>query len=442
MARHARLAAFAAALLLVVSAFPLAVSAAAAPSLDYESNGDGTCTVVGIGSVTDTAIVIPALSPDGETVTAIRDRAFSENTAIRSVLLPETLCDIGFGAFYGCTALGDIRIPAGVTAIREYTFSGCTSLRAVTLPGGLTEIGEWAFDGCRSLSSVILPESLTLIAVGAFSGCTGLVSMTVPAGVTRVGEEAFKNCLGLGTVLFLSKTTEPDPSESTVPKNAEIVAYADSAAAQYAGKYGRTFRELNEMLPTASLGDASGVPGKTVEIPLSVSKNPGLNFIKIKIQYDKNVLSLVSCDDEKNFAGVFQASRTMEDCPYVLVWANTENMTAEGTVATLTFRIAEDAPDGGTEIVLSVEQCFDEANESLVFLSENATVTVRSVLYGDVNRDTLVDGRDATLLLQYLTGWDVLIDMVNADVNVDGEVDGKDATLLLQYLADWDVTLG
>lgn len=61
---------------------------------------------------------------------------------------------------------------------------------------------------------------------------------------------------------------------------------------------------------------------------------------------------------------------------------------------------------------------------------------------GDANGDGVVNGTDATLLLQYAAGWSVEIDKVAADANCDGKVDGNDATLLLQYAAGWDVTLG
>ena len=65
-----------------------------------------------------------------------------------------------------------------------------------------------------------------------------------------------------------------------------------------------------------------------------------------------------------------------------------------------------------------------------------------SVLYGDVNGDGRVNGRDYGILLQYLNDWDVTIDLDAADVNADGRVNGRDYGILLQYLNDWPVVLG
>ncbi len=73
---------------------------------------------------------------------------------------------------------------------------------------------------------------------------------------------------------------------------------------------------------------------------------------------------------------------------------------------------------------------------------KTATFNVTVLAVGDASGDGLVDGRDATLLLQYAAGWEVEVKELAADANGDGLVDGRDATLLLQYAAGWDVTLG
>ena len=57
---------------------------------------------------------------------------------------------------------------------------------------------------------------------------------------------------------------------------------------------------------------------------------------------------------------------------------------------------------------------------------------------GDINGDGTVNGKDSILLLQYLAGWNVNIDMASSDINKDGTVNGKDSMLLLQYLAGWE----
>ena len=79
----------------------------ASVGLEYESNGDGTCYLISIGDCTDTDIVIPETSPDGDTVFAIDRNAFSSE-AITSITIPTTIEEIGRNAFNGCDSLTDV----------------------------------------------------------------------------------------------------------------------------------------------------------------------------------------------------------------------------------------------------------------------------------------------------------------------------------------------
>ena len=88
--------------------------------LEYTSNGDGTCYVSGIGTCTDTDIVIPTVSPDGETVIGIGNSAFYDCSSLTSVTIPDGVTYIGRSAFYFCTSLESIIIPDSVTNIGRY----------------------------------------------------------------------------------------------------------------------------------------------------------------------------------------------------------------------------------------------------------------------------------------------------------------------------------
>ncbi len=74
--------------------------------LEYESNGDGTCILLGMGDFTGTELIIPPVF-EGDNVTEIDRRAF-QNEAITLVKIPATVTDIGNYAFNGCTALTDV----------------------------------------------------------------------------------------------------------------------------------------------------------------------------------------------------------------------------------------------------------------------------------------------------------------------------------------------
>ena len=123
--------------------------------LEYILNDDDeSYSVTGIGSATDTDIVI-ASTYEGKPVTAIA--AF---------------------AFFECENLTRVTIPDSVTSIGKWVFEYCTSLTNVTISSSVTSIGGWAFWYCESLSSIIIPNSVTSIDNRAFWYCESLTSIT------------------------------------------------------------------------------------------------------------------------------------------------------------------------------------------------------------------------------------------------------------------------
>ena len=130
-----------------------------------------------------------------------------------SVEIPNSVTEIGRGAFYGCTGLTSIGISNNVTEIGDRAFSGCTGLMSidvdkdnqvyasvdgvlynkditkiicwpagkpsVEIPNSVTKIEDYAFYGCIGLTSIEISNSVTEIGRGAFDGCTGLMSIYV-----------------------------------------------------------------------------------------------------------------------------------------------------------------------------------------------------------------------------------------------------------------------
>ena len=90
---------------------------------------------------------------------------------ITSILLPDSLENIGAGAFKKCTEITSMTIPSGVKEIQEYTFMYCYSLENVILNEGLQSISGNAFDECVRLEDIFIPASVENIATSAFSEC-------------------------------------------------------------------------------------------------------------------------------------------------------------------------------------------------------------------------------------------------------------------------------
>ena len=156
----------------VVTAWSAYVEPNYSEGLAYTLNGD-TYTVSGIGSCTDSDIVIPN-SVEGIPVTSIGGNAFYNCSTITSVVIPESVTYIGYSSFSNCANLTSINIPDGVTIIDMSTFNNCVKLTSIKIPNSVTSIGRSAFAVCVKLTSIKIPNSVTSIDSYAFGNCSGM----------------------------------------------------------------------------------------------------------------------------------------------------------------------------------------------------------------------------------------------------------------------------
>lgn len=135
--------------------------------LEFISNGNGTCTVVSIGEIVDTCIIIPEKSPSGEVVTGIGEKAFYGNTHINAIQIPSTVTHIGKMAFGGCLSLIYISVSeenksftdkGGVLFSKDMEklihYPSLKGNDTISLPSSLTAICDMALYGCGSLKYI------------------------------------------------------------------------------------------------------------------------------------------------------------------------------------------------------------------------------------------------------------------------------------------------
>ena len=75
---------------------------------------------------------------------------------------------------------------------------------------------------------------------------------------------------------------------------------------------------------------------------------------------------------------------------------------------------------------------------SVAMLMGLMSMTV-SAAFGDADADGSASVRDVAALQQYLSGWDIEVDLEKADLDASGDVNVRDLALLQQYLAGWDL---
>ena len=201
--------------------------------LIYQSNGDGTCFVVGLGGCTDSDIAIPAYY-NGEQVTGIGSCAFESNYNLNSVIIPYGVTYIGSSAFSWCSNMSYCYVPETVTYIGDSAFWYCFALTDLSISENITYIGEGAI-GCTGITSIYITESnpfysvsgncliekesgkliagfynsaipddgsVTSIADNAFAGCSDLKEIVIPSSVKSIGSSAFYCCGNLESIIF------------------------------------------------------------------------------------------------------------------------------------------------------------------------------------------------------------------------------------------------
>ena len=115
-------------------------------------------------------------------------------TGCMNTVIPDSVTEIGGGAFSGRTGLTSIVIPNSVTSIGGSAFNGCTGLQSIVIPDSVTSIGGYAFNGCTGLTSIVIQGPVEKIEERAFEGCTSLETLTLAAGIKKISEKAFENC--------------------------------------------------------------------------------------------------------------------------------------------------------------------------------------------------------------------------------------------------------
>ena len=243
---------------------------------------------------------------------------------------------------------------------------------------------------------------------------------TAPANPTRTGytftgwDQAFTNVTA--NLVVTAQYVQNEPVSTPVPSDApQIVVESKTTSA-----------------------------GSTVAVNISIANNPGFVTMGIQVAYDSN-LTLLSVSDTGLVPG--QMFSTEIENPQPLYWANptaTADCTVNGKIATLTFKVADNAEEGEYHIRVSYDydnyDIYNQSGEAVQFATVNGTLTVTDIVYGDVNGDGKVNNLDGMVLMRHLAKWPSYpASMISpgADVNADGRINNLDGMILMRHLAKW-----
>lgn len=103
-----------------------------------------------------------------------------------------------------------------------------------------------------------------------------------------------------------------------------------------------------------------GKAGDTVTVDIRLEDNPGIISAAVEVYYDSSKLDLISVDNKKMMPES-SFSKNYDSYPYCASWTDaysSDNMSEDGVLMTMTFKILEDAKSGAAPI----EVKFDPAN--------------------------------------------------------------------------------
>lgn len=191
--------------------------------------------------------------PDG--VTSIAAHAFS-SCKLKNIALPDSLTELGSGAFSCASNLETIKLPDGVIRIPSYLFSHCINLKSVVLSENTEEIGNMAFLACYKLEDVNLPQNVRKIPSGLFYCCRSLRSVVLPKQIETICDEAFYGCNELENLYIRNDDIVFEDDRNNNGKalfngcsHLTIYANEDSAAHIFADAKGIPFRLLDGSIP-------------------------------------------------------------------------------------------------------------------------------------------------------------------------------------------------
>ena len=164
-----------------------------------------TVTAIGDSAFKNNTTMISVKIPDG--VISIGNSAFSGCTALIGIYMPDSIETVGSSAFYNCTSMENVKWSEKLESIASSAFYNCSSLEQIEIPDSVTYIGGSAFAHCKKLSNVKLSKKLEKMGRMVFIDCPSITEIEIPKSLQRVGDSysisgAFVDCTGLKTIRF------------------------------------------------------------------------------------------------------------------------------------------------------------------------------------------------------------------------------------------------
>lgn len=195
-----------------------------------------------------------------------------------------------------------------------------------------------------------------------------------------------------------------------------------------------------------------GNPGKTVDLDLILTGNPGILGATITISWDEGLTLVADASGEAfDYMTYTSPSRYVASGTNFVWFGNEVDKAIDGAILTLTFQVSESAQNNDVlpvRVTYTLGDVIDENDNDVILNITDGSVRVITYQPGDVTGDGRLNARDLVRLSQYISdgcktdpeGYNAEVVADACDVNGDGRVNARDLIKLSQYISDGSQT--
>ena len=379
-----------------------------------------------------TEAVIPE-EIEGKPLTVIASRVFDMCWDLENVTIPETVTEIGEGAFEDTAWLDSKRSENPLVIVNGILIDGKKCSGDVIIPDGVKKISGGAFMD-SDVESVVILDSVESIGGGAFAFCRALKKINIPGSIKTIGLFTFKNCDHLETVEFTSGLEIIGIGAFSGCKNLKELNFPETETEISDGAF--TAVALPASLEKIEDGAFCECPNlKEITVPETVTC---VDSAKLKALYDMAEYVPAETGPTAEPSPISSSGPTAEPSSIATGNPTTEPSTiASGGPAAVPSEVPETKEPEAVPSEIPEEKDPKAVPSEVPETADPKETIGTGYVHGDVNLDGKIDITDITSLAIILVDRVELDDthFMYTDVNYDGKVNLLDLATLRSYVS-------
>lgn len=198
-------------------------------------------------------------------LTVIGQEAFLGCERLTSVTILDSVTELGAGAFECCYNLADVTLPKGLRVLRSFVLRW-TAIKSIVIPETVTQINDCAFYKCSVLESIELPPNVSYMGDMVFEDCPALKNVFYNTGTdvsdSKIPETSAKTKYEIRDNYAYILEIIPDSSNTPVVIPDTICGYEVMSTAeeyrQYVSETGHTHKGGTATCTEKALCDICG----------------------------------------------------------------------------------------------------------------------------------------------------------------------------------------